>query len=68
MPIIKKPEPDVEKHQTRIRISKDVYDAALAYYQWAELPSLDYLIEQSLLLTLKKDKEWHAQHKEKVAA
>lgn len=68
MPIIKKPEPDIEKHQTRVRLSKDVYDEAMAYYQWAELPSLDYLIEQALLLTLKKDKEWKFIQKEKSAA
>lgn len=65
MPLLQKPTRAIEKHQIRVRLDQATVDEANAYCEWAGLPSIDYFIEQSMLLALKKDKEWVASNKQK---
>jgi hypothetical protein len=58
MPLIKKPKKSNDKNQFRIRLDADICHEIDRYCEWAGLPTVDYFIEQSCILALKRDKEW----------
>jgi hypothetical protein len=59
MALIKKPEKASNKQQVRVRMEEAIIKEIEAYCQWAELPSIDYFLEQVSLMALNKDKEWN---------
>jgi len=58
MPLIKKPNKANEKNQFRIRLDSDLCQEIEKYCEWANLPTMDYFIEQACMLALKKDRDW----------
>lgn len=58
MALIKKPTTAKVQKQMRIRLDVGVANEISNYCNWAELPSIEYFLEQAAIIALRKDKEW----------